>query len=356
MLTYLNVNFRSNIVKVQLKIVFFSISSKLDPTSGEIAPANVSSSNNNKNIKTMVISAQITAATSMLEIVGNLAISATEISIAKFLGHATLILSIILYFVVLPYVIFMNTDKNRRMVIEDGWINLLKRVVCNNAFKIPVAGTNKVNPSPEENPHSAPGQQKNINIFIVSDNKIEESIPMQEALNTSATNMDMCMLEPSSSIGKQEDTSGDTIHNSSRKWNKVRREIIYFLLKSLKDETSYIENFKELVTFEDSMKQGENCAKCFIEEREEREREKTTYDFKVDRLKKLKNVQLECYEDEEEVRHERHTCSTFSGDIKDRTMLRKEAITRLLNHATDDEDVYKECFELFIDMEENFIN
>ena len=236
----------------------------------------------------MVISAQITAATSMLEIVGNLAISATEISIAKFLGHATLILSIILYFVVLPYVIFMNTDKNRRMVIEDGWINLLKRVVCNNAFKIPVAGTNKVNPSPEENPHSAPGQQKNINIFIVSDDKIKDSIPMREALYTPT----MKMLEPSSSIGKIEDKSEDTINNSSRKWNKVRREIIYFLLKSLKDETSYIENFKELVTFEDSMKQGENCAKCFIEEREEHEREKTTYDFKVDRLKKLKNVQL----------------------------------------------------------------
>ena len=142
------------------------------------------------------------------------------------------------------------------------------------------------------------------------------------------------------------------LYNLSRKWNKFRRDIIYDLQKSLKDEASYIEHFKELVTFEDSMKQGENCAKYFIEERE---REKTTYDFKVDQLKKLKNVQLECYEDEEVAWYERKTLSMFSDDIKDRIRLRKEALKRLLKHSKDDEDMYEECLEMYIDMEENFI-
>ena len=66
-------------------------------------------------------------------------------------------------------------------------------------------------------------------------------------------------------------------------------------------------------------------------------------------------IQSECYEDDNVARQETKPCSMFSGDIKDRIGLRKEAIARLLKHSTDDEDLYKECFEIFIDMEENFI-
>ena len=88
------------------------------------------------------------------------------------------------------------------------------------------------------------------------------------------------------------------------------------------------------------MKQSQNCAQHFIEDREERKRESCV---------------LECHEDEDVASHERKACSTFSGDIKERIMLRREEITRLLKHSTDDEDLYKECFERFIDMEENFI-
>ena len=107
---------------------------------------------NNENIKSMVISAQITAATSMLEILGNVAIWTTQTFIAKFLGYGTLIQSIILYFVLLPYVFFMNTDKNKKMVIEDGWINLFKHVICDSFSNIRVTGIiNKVSPSSEEN-------------------------------------------------------------------------------------------------------------------------------------------------------------------------------------------------------------
>ena len=323
-------------------------------------PINTSRSTRNENIKTMVISAQITAATSMLEIIGNLVISVTHTFIAKFLGHGTLIQSIILYFVFLPYVFFMNTDKNKKMVIEDGWINLFRHVIRNTALKIPVAvRKNKVNHSSKENPNSVSGQENKTNIFIVSDHKIKDLIPMREVLYTPTMNIDMYMLEPSSSIGKIEAKSEDTIHDSSRKWNNVRKDILYDLLRYLKDEESYIENFKEFVTFEDSMKQGEDCTQHIIEEREERNREacsnKTNCDFKVEQLKQSITLQLECHEDEEVARHDRKACSIFSGDIIDRIRLRKEAITRLLKHSTDDEELYKECFEIFIDMEENFI-
>ena len=333
---------------------------KLDPSPRNMAPAVSSRSTTDKNIKTMVISAQITAATSMLEIVGNLAISVTETFIAKFIGYGTLIQSILLYFIFLPYVFFMNTDKNRKMVIEDGWMNLFKHVICNTALGIPVAGTtNKVAPSSEKNQNTVTGCERNIKIFTIAENNIKYSIPIRKAEYEPTINIDMHILEPSSSAGKVEAKSEDTIHDSSRKWDKVRREIINNLLENLKDETSYIETLKDLITFEDSLKQGEDFAKHFIEEHEKRKLEAQTHkireDFKTEQLKRSIMIQLECYDDDDVARDESKAFSMFSGDIKDRIRLRKEAITRLLRHSTDDEDLYKECFEIFIDMEENFI-
>ena len=107
------------------------------------------------------------------------------------------------------------------------------------------------------------------------------------------------------------------------------------------------------------MKQGEDFAKHFIGEHEKRKLEAQTHQIRVDvkteQLKRSIMIQLECYDDEDVARHESKAFSMFSGDIKDRIRLRKEAITRLLRHSTDDEDLYKECFEIFINMEENFI-
>ena len=124
----------------------------------------------------MVISAQITAATSMLEIVGNLAIWTTQTFIAKFLGFGTLIQSIVLYFVLLPYVFFINTDKNKKMVIEDGWINLFKHVICNSFLNVSGTGTmNKVSASPEEHSNIFPVQERKTDIFTISNQKMNTS-------------------------------------------------------------------------------------------------------------------------------------------------------------------------------------
>ena len=167
------------------------------------------------------------------------------------------------------------------------------------------------------------------------------------------------MCEPSSSVIKMQDDCKDKNGNLPNEWNDVRKGIIYELLKDLEDENSYICNFKELITLEDSVKQGEVCVQNFIEEREERKSELCKNgqndDFKAEQLRNSIVLQLECYEDEEVAWYEGKAFSMFSDDIKDRTRLRKEAINRLLKHSKDDEDVYQECLEMYIDMEENFI-
>ena len=321
---------------------------------------NVSRFANNENIKSMVISAQITAATSMLEIVGNLAIWTTQNFIAKFLGYGTLIQSILLYFVLLPYVFFMNTDQNKKMVIEDGWINLFKHVICNSFLNRRVTRKmNKVSPSSEENSNIFSVQERKNDIFTIYNNKIKDVSPTLELNDTQTTNNNWHMLGPSSSANKTEVDSKDKNDNSPNKWNAVRLEILYDLLSDVEDENSYIFYFKELITLEDSVKQGEAYIQNFIEEREERKRElyenNQNDDLKAEHLRNLIVLQLECYEDEVVAWQERKVFSMFSDDIKDRIRLRKEAITRLLKHSKDDEDVYEECLEMYIDMEENFI-
>ena len=308
----------------------------------------------------MVISAQITAATSMLEIVGNSAIWTTQTFIAKFLGYGTLIQSIILYFVLLPYVFFMNTEKNKKMVIEDGWINLFKHVIRNSFSSTKITGTkNKISPSPEENHNAYPMQERRRSIFTVSNQKIKDLSPTVKDKYTQITNNTWHMNEPSSSLSKIQVESKDKNDNIPKKWNGVRLEIINDILRDVQDENSYICHFKELITLEDSVKQGEVCVQSFIKDREERKKEacinNSKGNFKAERLRNAIVLQLECYEDEEVAWYEGKAFSMFSDDIKDRTRLRKEAINRLLKHSKDDEDVYQECLEMYIDMEENFI-
>ena len=325
-----------------------------------MASENVSRFTNTENIKSMVISAQITAATSMLEIVGNLAIWTTQTFIAKFLGHGTLIQSILLYFVLLPYVFFMNTDKNKRMVIEDGWINLFKHVIRNSFSNINVRGTkNKVSPSLEENHNAYPMQERRRSIFTISNQKIKDLSPTVEDKCTQLTSDTWHMHKPSSSLSKIEIESKDKNGSVPNKWNDFRLEILYDLLRDVQDENSYICHFKELITLEDSVKQGEVCVQSFINDRDEHKKEafinNSKGHFKVERLRNAIVLQFECYEDEDVAWYERKAVSMFSDDINDRIRLRKEALKRLLKHSKDDGDMYEECLEMYIDMEENFI-
>ena len=101
----------------------------IDPASNVIAAECLSKSQNRDNMKKMRVNAQITAVTSTLEIVGNVVQWDIWILITKFVGLGTLIQSILLYFVVLPYVFLMNTSHNKNRIIEDGWINVLKNAI-----------------------------------------------------------------------------------------------------------------------------------------------------------------------------------------------------------------------------------
>ena len=97
----------------------------LDP-SRNVNAADLPEITNNRNMKSMKISCQVTAAISLLEIFGNVFGAVIWLFIAKYVGNETLLLALTLYFILLPYTFLMNTHHNRNLVVEDGWAMVIK--------------------------------------------------------------------------------------------------------------------------------------------------------------------------------------------------------------------------------------
>ena len=100
----------------------------MDPSENIIAAQTLSDHTNDENMRRMTVNAQITAVTSIFEAFGNILQWTIWIFITKFFGYGSLLQSILLYFVILPYVFLMNTSQNKNRVVEAGWMNVLKNV------------------------------------------------------------------------------------------------------------------------------------------------------------------------------------------------------------------------------------
>ena len=97
----------------------------MDPSKNAVAAKTLSECTNNENMRRMKVNAQVTAVTSMFEVFGNVLQWTIWIFVTKFAGYGTLIQSILLYFVILPYAFLMNTSQNKNRIVEEGWMNVL---------------------------------------------------------------------------------------------------------------------------------------------------------------------------------------------------------------------------------------
>ena len=104
------------------------IFSKIDPSENPTAAKYGSKSTINSDMKKMKLNAQITAVITLLEVLWNIGGGFLWFFNRKFMGHASFIQSILLYFVLLPYAFLMNTRHNKNRVIEEGWKNVFKNM------------------------------------------------------------------------------------------------------------------------------------------------------------------------------------------------------------------------------------
>ena len=361
----------------------------MDPSKNKIAAETLSESTNNENMRRMKVNAQVTAVTSMLEVFGNIFQWIVWTVWTKFAGYGTLIQSILLYFVILPYAFLMNTSQNKNRIIEDGWMNVLKNVVGTSyqdlmtvrkktrnerqtkvkpilpsPRKFPIMSQNVVKPCNQEIPvvstnSTSSHKNKNIvEIFTICENKTFEH-SMQENIEMQTINVPFD-VQPCSSLNEY-DHLVDSVRLKASKfeneitWNNVRLEMINELHTSVQDEHIYIDNFKWFIRFEESAKTNSESLELFNERMQSKAYCAKNGNNKCIKSYKGKASTKQVYLDTKS-NEQRINNLKFHGEYKCRLHTRNEMINLLLKHCKcNDQDAYNDCLEIFIDMEEDFV-
>ena len=96
------------------------------------------------NQRNMHVNAQVTAVTTMMEVLGNCINGILYLAMDGLnVKFATSALFMLLHFVVLSYAFLMNTRYNKNRIIEYGWFNVIKNIFgCNNRNRIQVENGN----------------------------------------------------------------------------------------------------------------------------------------------------------------------------------------------------------------------
>ena len=296
----------------------------------------LSEDNQRQNSKNIRVNAQVTAVISMLEFCGGCLfvvgrVLRLPISFGSFAG---IILTMMLYFVLLPYAFLMNTRYNKRRIIEEGWMNVLKNMIfsykCNvvapaNNSIVALKGGEKLN--------NAPTKSDVTKIFIIP-NASESSTSKEMALSSYYNTIDDDNKEfefdnqqptCSYSVVDVENDSDDCIEKDKGIKDKtsitsIRENMISDLLSNIDNEAIYIKKLTHFVDLEEAHKSGKDT-------------DTLKYDYEqlgVDTLPHFIG------------------CSERKSDMRS-TKLQK------LFHCREQNDTYQIYFEQFVDMEENFV-
>ena len=339
----------------------------------------------------MRVNAQITAVTSILEIAGNIVQWAIWILITKFVGLGSLIQSILLYFVVLPYVFLMNSSHNKNRIIEDGWINVLKNAIGTGrifgirktSVKIDIQPFNSKAAHPrnmidkkdklvtpptlfrkifrKQNSRVLPFSEKNGGIITNSSKPIDEK-HVKEDKSTLTICMPSNDVMASSSAIKSLKNNAEPIEHKMKQCNSIdglkghRHEMILNLFENVKDEEVYIRSFRELVAFEESVKRNKDNFSEFEDQWKaqgcKRDCSEAINELNVAKL--TDNIYLHPIETVE-LTYDDRLRTNFKGSFQDRMDRRGEMIKILLKSMKNGEDSYKSCLEMFIDFEEDLV-
>ena len=284
----------------------------------------------------MRVNAQVTAVISMLEFCGGCLfvvgrVFRLPISFGSFAG---IILTMMLYFVVLPYAFLMNTRYNKRRIIEEGWMNVLKNMIfsykCNvvapaNNSIVALKGGGKLNNAPTKSDVTA--------IFVIP-NSSESSTSEEIVLNAFNNTNDDDNKEPecdnqqptcSYGVVDLENYSNDRIKKDkgikdNTSINSIRENMISDLLSNIDNEAMYIKKLIHFVDLEEAHKSGKDT-------------DTLKYDYEqlgVD------------------------TLPHFIGCSERKSNMRSATLKKLF-HCREENETYQIYFEQFVDMEENFL-
>ena len=302
----------------------------------------------NENLRTVKVNAQVTATISFSEIVGFLIITLVSTSLKSAIAGE--IMFPLLQNIILPYAFIINTRENKNHVIEQGWKNVLQNTL--NIGSSPPASSEKsdvknVNDHNNDdtviNTVSQKVQEVSMNTnhqAFPNSSPIEYGLnePLNEQSKTSPCRLKFNIFECSieledkkcyeTSEPKSKSTKNIIAspigNNGNFRRCKGRRELIQRLLSNRHKETIYVRTFIKLVRLEEG---------------------------NAEQKKDLMNSSMV----KEDIIMKAVTKLLVNGNRHHRINKRKIMLQRL-KLIQNDEHEYKELFEEFINMEEQFLN
>ena len=172
--------------------------------------------------------------------------------ILGFGGLAEKMLFMLLHFVVLPYAFLMNTRYNKKRIIEEGWMNVLKNMAISYNCNVATLDNDRNEAlSGDENMNNAqikPHSQKIFSISNTSQSSMAEEIVVSNlpsAIDGEKEEPDVEMKEPTCSYVSEILTNDPSDYSDEGKRSKAtvcRKNMISGLLSVINDEEKYVKN------------------------------------------------------------------------------------------------------------------
>ena len=154
-------------------------------------------------------------------------------------------------------------------------------------------------------------------------------------------------------VGKTLCSDNDELQDRNT-WVYLRHDMLADMLSNVRKETVYITCLKRFIGFEEAVKKGDNSWTVFRKvKRKKGKRSKNVVKGFV--ASNETNIPTELHHDLEQEESSGIASQDFVGDIQDRMHMREKTLNVLLKHYNNDEDMYDEAFEMFVNMEENWV-
>ena len=312
-------------------------------------------------------------------------------------------LSLFWFHVMLPYVFLMNTSHNKKLVIDDGWLNTIQNTLglSENVSPVPCqclpvrlrlltfmrrgdiernqkdANTNPRSKEEDTLPNtplgcgSDTGSQINGDIYVISKSVISTSLSEKESIQS----MNVLSEIPSNSkrltktkhrkdkIGviKKFVSESDEDRSSPQKSHRlcVGEEFLSYMFIHIDNEEAYLHYLKQLSRFEETFSKGLGLHEEF--------RLEDIVEFPAPKRNRIKNLTFQLkdptnIEDSKSRNKKRQSKNTSSidqtrsyrliGKVSDRIKTRKNLFERFQGYR--DDDCYNKFLEALFNIEENF--
>ena len=348
---------------------------RIQPSDNNVPGKYLSDSANELNRRKLLINAEVTAVTTLIELIGWVTFI-IHLYCIKGKSFSTLLHAIVIRCAIMPYVFLMNTSHNKDRIIERGWKNVFKNILKPSSFPVETVETSlemTKNNTKKCFKQKDPEILKEKDIFVINTSENgRESTAFKESLE----NIPSCSEDNYIKNGG----ASDKLINQAfpiLDVNKLGRQkyiecmsyqLVSSLEKNLENERMYIESFQKLVHFTESCKKGKILSEIELEDkclsRYPRNKEVSKKKSKKPRSKhsskrKASPVEPENNEQRNAVLKDgciRDPFNSKANEEKESRLMKRVEMLLELQLSCKDNEKFDILFDQLVDMEECFIS